>query len=279
MKKPVFQFLLLIIVSFSMSAQEITVATFNLRFDNPGDLGNLWKDRAPAVASLIRFHGFDIFGTQEALINQLDDVSIALPEYSRYGKGRDDGKEGGEHSAIYFKTTRFKLLQSGDFWLSQHPDKPGLGWDATCCNRICSWLYLKDNKTGKKLYVFNVHFDHEGQIARVESGKLMLKMIEKIAGKENVILTGDFNGDRHSDWYLRLAGSGILRDSYQDVLHPYENNSSFNAFGKEVSGTGVIDHIFISKGLKAKRWGILTDTYRGKFPSDHFPVMATIRFK
>jgi endonuclease/exonuclease/phosphatase family metal-dependent hydrolase len=131
---------LIIIINLSISAQTFTVATYNLRYDNRGDSGNLWVNRAPVQANLIRFHDFDVVGIQEGLINQLEDLSKALPQYTRYGIGRDDGKASGEHSAIYFKKDKFKLLNSGDFWLSQTPDKPGKGWDATCCNRICSWV-------------------------------------------------------------------------------------------------------------------------------------------
>lgn len=133
------------------NAQQLTIGTYNIRYDNPKDTGNLWPDRAPVVSALIRFHDFDIFGTQEGLKNQLDDISTSLPQYSRYGLGRDDGKEKGEHSAIFFKKDEFNLLNKGDFWLSQTPDKPSLGWDATCCNRICSWVYLQHKKSGKKL--------------------------------------------------------------------------------------------------------------------------------
>lgn len=259
-------------------AQSLTVATFNLRYANNSDESNLWKDRVGAVTGLIRFHDFDVFGTQEGLKIQLDDIVLRLPQYARYGKGRDDGMDAGEHSAIFYKKDKFRLLKSGDFWLSEHPDVPGKGWDATCCNRICSWVYLQDKKTNKKFYFFNVHFDHQGKIARVESAKLILQKIQAIAGKEAAILTGDFNGSRTTDWYQRIANSNILRDTYKDVQYPYENNGSFQAFGQEIESTEVIDHIFISKNLKADKWGILTDTYHGKYPSDHFPVMAVVYF-
>lgn len=257
------------------NAQSFKVASFNVRFDNPRDSGNLWINRAPVVANLIRYHDFDIFGVQEALKNQLNDISAALPQYSIYGKGRDDGKDAGEHSSIYYKKEMFKLVKSGDFWLSETPDVPGKGWDATCCNRICSWVYLEDVKSKKKFYVFNVHFDHQGVIARKESGKLMVQKVKEIAGNAPVLLTGDFNGNRESEWYKTLANSGILRDSYKDVKNPYENNSSTNGF-RTPRGMGVIDHIFISRHFSASKWGILTDTYFGKFPSDHFPVTATV---
>lgn len=265
----------LMAIGMGVKAQSLTIATFNIRYANQSDTGNLWVDRAPVVANLIRFHDFDVFGIQEGLKHQLDDVSTALPQFARYGVGRDDGKEGGEHSAIYYLKDKYTLVDKGDFWLSETPDKPGKGWDATCCNRICSWVYLKDNKTKKMFYVFNVHFDHQGKIARVESGKLMVKKINEIAGNKPVVLTGDFNGDRNSEWYQTIANSAILKDAYSQVKYPYENNSSSNGF-RTPRGMRVIDHIFTSKQFTAKKWGILTDTYFGKFPSDHFPVVTVL---
>ncbi|WP_432710634.1 endonuclease/exonuclease/phosphatase family protein [Pedobacter sp.] len=262
-------------LALGLSAQSLTIASFNIRYANQRDTGNLWVDRAPVVANLIRFHEFDVFGTQEGLKHQLDDMSSALPEYERYGKGRDDGQEGGEHSAIYYLKDKYTLLEKGDFWLSETPGKPGKGWDATCCNRICSWVYLKDVNTKKMFYVFNVHFDHQGKTARVESGKLMLQKIKEIAGNKPVVLTGDFNGDRESEWYKTIANSEILEDVHGKVKYPYQNNSSSNGF-KTPQGMRVIDHIFMTNHFKAKKWGILTDTYFGKFPSDHFPIVAVL---
>jgi endonuclease/exonuclease/phosphatase family metal-dependent hydrolase len=261
-----------------VNAQQITVGTFNIRFDNPRDSGNLWVNRAPVVSNLIRFHGFDVLGIQEGLKNQLDDMSAALPEYGRYGKGRDDGKDGGEHSAIFYKKSRFKLLKSGDFWLSETPEVPGKGWDATCCNRICSWVFLQDIKTKKQFYAFNVHYDHQGVVARRESSKLILKQIAKIAAGAPVLLTGDLNGGRDSEWYQELATSKLLTDTYTKVKFPYANNSSFNSF-RTPRGKEVIDHIFMTDSFTVNKWGILTDTYYGKFPSDHFPVLAEVELK
>ncbi|CAM3427118.1 endonuclease/exonuclease/phosphatase family protein [Pontibacter korlensis] len=259
-------------------AQQLTVGTYNVRYDNPSDTGNLWVDRARVVAELLRFHDFDVFGTQEALKNQLDDISQALPQYARYGKGRDDGKEKGEHSAIFYKKDKFKLLDKGDFWLSETPDKPSLGWDATCCNRIVSWVYLQDLATNQKFYFFNAHYDHQGVQARRESSKLILRKIREVAGKEYVILTGDFNGDHASEWYQSVANSGLLKDTYKQVEHPYASNASFNGFKNEVKENGIIDHVFMSKGFKVEKWGLLTDTYCGKFPSDHFPVLVKLSY-
>lgn len=260
-------------------AQDMKIASYNLRYDNKNDSlkGNGWAERSPAVIALIRFHNFDIFGTQEGLKNQLDDISNALPQYARYGRGRDDGIDKGEHSAIFYKKDEFTLLSKGDFWLSQTPEKPSLGWDATCCNRICSWVQLQHKQSGKKFYFFNVHYDHQGVVARKESSKLILGRIKSIAGKSPVIFTGDFNGSPSTEWYQTIANSGMLKDTYNEVKFPYANNSSFNSFSYEGKSNIIIDHVFVSDQFKVIKWGLLTDTYHGKFPSDHFPVLVELK--
>ena len=277
--KKFFLSLAAIVFIYFAEAQQLIVGTYNIRYDTPKDTGNLWVNRAPVVGALIRFHDFDIFGTQEGYKNQLDDIINTLPHYSRYGVGRNDGKDKGEHSAIFYKKDEFKLLNKGDFWLSQTPDKPGLGWDATCCNRICSWVYLQHKKSGKKLYFFNAHYDHQGVQARKESSKLILQKIKEIAGNDPVIFTGDLNGSHSSEPYQTVVTSNYLKDTYKEVKYPYANNASFNAFGVTKGRTDIIDHIFISRHFTVNKWGILTDTYHGKFPSDHFPVLAEVTIK
>lgn len=262
-------------ISQPLSAQEMKVATFNIRQANKNDIGNLWEDRAPVVASLIRYHEFDVFGTQEGFLNQLQDLENALPEYSRYGVGRDDGKDAGEHSAVYYKKDRFNLLDKGDFWLAENPNVPGKGWDATCCNRIVSWVKLHDKEADKTFFFFSAHYDHQGQVARRESSKLMLAKIEEIAGDFPVVFVGDLNAKRTEEPYLLISESKRLVDAHAKAELKYENNGSFSSF-KVSTGPDVIDHIFISPEIKVRKWGILTDTYYGKYPSDHFPVESVI---
>ncbi len=266
----------LLLINFNMYAQQYTVGTFNVRNDNAADVGNLWVQRRDVAANLIRFHQFDVMGTQEAKKNQIDDLSERLPEYATYGLGRDNGRAGEEHATIFYRKDKFKLLKKGDFWLSETPDQPGLGWDAKCCNRICSYVYLQDKQTGKKFYFFNAHFDHQGKIAKIESSKLILKKIKEIAGRQPAIFTGDLNDNAQSESYGVLNQSGWLSDSFNQVKHPYVNNSSFNGWGKKLGASEIIDHVFVTKHFKAKRWGVLTDTYQGKFPSDHFPILVTV---
>lgn len=279
----------LCISSLFASAQTFNVATYNLRNDNSSDVGNMWVDRKPYVAKLITYHDFDLFGTQECLPHQLEDLKALLPAYEYYGEGRD-GNHKGEHSAIFYKTDKYSLLDKGDFWLSATPDVPSKSWDAPCCNRICSWVKLEDKESGKSFYVFNAHYDYEKDYARNESSKLVLAKIKEIAGDQPVMFMGDLNGDFKESWCRLLHESGVLRDTFYDVKEPYANNSSFNAWGKPLTnldnldsnliGRGdVLDHIYFSKHFNAEKWGMLTDTYSlgdnvAKFPSDHFPVLV-----
>lgn len=279
MKLKSFFVVALLLVMSQIHAQTLIVGTYNLRYQNNYDTGNLWVDRAPVIESLIRFYDFDILGTQEGLIEMINDLSKNLPKYQRYGIGRDDGKDAGEHSAIFFKKDKFSLLDHGDFWLSETPEKPSLGWDATCCNRICSWVYLQDKKTGKKIYVFNTHYDYQKDLARNESSKLILKKIKQIAGNERVIFMGDLNGGHESEWYKALANSEILKDTYEEAKLRLDNNPSYQDFGKAISDSEIIDHIFVTKDFSVKKWGILSNTFHGKYPSDHFPVLAEITLK
>lgn len=274
MKKLIFCLSFLLIFTQISNAQKsvsINIASYNLRYNTPNDGINSWPNRKENVKGLIRFHEFDIFGVQEALVGQLKDVA-GLTDFTYIGKGRDDGKEGGEHSAIFYKKDRFKLLTSGDFWLSETPEKPGKGWDATCCNRICSWGKFQDVASKKEFYFFNVHFDHEGVEARRQSGILMVKKINEIAGKSTVILTGDFNSTPETEQIKSIKT--ILNDSHDVTKQaPYGPEGTFNSFKFDALMDKRIDYIFVSKNIEVLKYGVLTDAKEQRYPSDHQPVL------
>ncbi|MDR3062304.1 MAG: endonuclease/exonuclease/phosphatase family protein [Dysgonamonadaceae bacterium] len=261
----------------SVTAQNkgnLRIASYNLRLGTANDGENAWANRKEMVKSLIAYHDFDIIGTQEGYEFQLKDI-CEPGDYAYTGHGRDDGKNAGEHSAIVYKKERFKILGSGDFWLSETPDIPGKGWDAKCCNRICSWAKFKDSKTGKEFYFFNVHFDHEGVIARIESGKLMAQKIKEIAGKSPVICTGDFNSTPETVQVKTMQT--ILNDSYLiSSMKPYGPAGTFNGFKLTAKMQDRIDYIFTDNRMKVLKYGVLTDMNYGRFPSDHFPVVVDI---
>jgi endonuclease/exonuclease/phosphatase family metal-dependent hydrolase len=253
--------------------QPLTVATYNLRQDNSGDGLNSWKYRKEHVKALIEFHDFDIFGTQEGFMNQLKDIS-ELQKYSFTGQGRD-GENAGEHSAIFYNKERLKLLDSGDFWLSQTPDKVSKGWDAVCCNRICSWGKFRDLDTKKEFYFFCVHFDHQGVEARRQSGILMVKKMKEIANDNLVICVGDFNSTPETEQINTMQTT--LRDARKVSLQaPYGPEGTFNAFKFDADLNSRIDYIFVSSKIKVLKYGVLTDSYEKRYPSDHLPVLARI---
>lgn len=265
--------LLICCLGMQLTAQEnaLNIASYNIRYNNAGDGVNAWPNRKENVKALIRYHEFDIFGIQEGLIGQVKDIA-ELTEFAYYGKGRDDGKEGGEHSVIFYKKERFQLLASGDFWLSETPEKPGKGWDATCCNRICSWVKLRDKVTRKEFFFFNVHFDHQGVQARQESGKLMAKKIKEIAKNSPVICTGDFNSTPETEQIKAMQT--VLKDSYEVTEQPpYGPVGTFNAFKFDAPMKNRIDYIFVTPGIRVLKYGVLTDAKDQLYPSDHQPVV------
>lgn len=287
--KKIFLSVLFCLSFFLMHAQSFKVATYNLRNENTYDANDMWDKRSPYVAKLIMYHDFDLFGTQEALPKQLEDLKQMLSGYDYYGEGRD-GNNQGEHAAIFYKTSKYTLLNKGDFWLSATPNVPSKSWDAPCCNRICTWIELLDNESGKKFFVFNTHYDYEKDYARNQSSLLVLSKIKEIAKENPVMFMGDLNGTKDDSWCKTINESGILRDTYFDVKNPYANNASYNAFGRFdtlgdsdkqlIKNKNIIDHIYFSNHFVTKKWGLLTDTYdMGKFPSDHFPVMVNAEWK
>ncbi|NVJ86315.1 MAG: endonuclease/exonuclease/phosphatase family protein [Algoriphagus sp.] len=272
-----FSLFFLVAINATISAQNHQVATFNIRWDNPNDEGNLWKDRLPHVVGLIEFHKIGLFGIQEGLHHQVTQLQDALG-YQYLGVGRDDGDEKGEYTAVFFDPKEFKVHEEGTFWLSPTPEKPSKGWDAAL-NRICSWGKFEDSD-GNQFYVFNIHYDHIGQQAREESSKLVVQKIEEINTQSlPVILLGDFNVTPDNPAYTTIIQSSGWKDTRLISKNPsYGPRGTFTGFDWEVLPDGIIDHIFINGDAQVLRHGILSDNYGKKYPSDHFPVMVEVKF-
>lgn len=249
--------------------------TYNIRMNTPDDGVNAWPLRKEKVASLLKFHQADIFNVQEALPEQMDDLTALFPEFDHVGVGRDDGIRKGEHMAVFFRKDRFEKQKDGMFWLSETPDKPGLGWDAVC-NRTVTWIQLKDRITKKSFYVFDTHFDHRGRKAREEAAKLILKSIKEI-NKENLplILTGDLN----------LVKTTIPVQSILKELNDAQDKSITVPYGPAGTSGGFdvkmmpnkIDFIFINDKVTVLRHGVLSDSFGLFYPSDHLPVLAELK--
>jgi len=272
-------FLFLIIIPVSMFAQQMNIITFNVRFNNPSDGINAWPNRVEMVSGLLKFHEPDIFGFQEALIGQIEDIQNTLPDYEWFGVGRDDGKKEGELSPIFFNKTKFILIKNGTFWLSETPEKPSKGWDANL-NRIVTWGKFKSKVTGKQFIVFNTHFDHRGNEARKNSAFLIRDKIKEISGNQGlpVILTGDFN------LYPESEPIGLIKtfmDDSREVTEtpPYGPLGTFNSFDWDAPMERRIDYIFVQGAIKVLKYAVLTDSKDKRWPSDHLPVFARVQLK
>jgi endonuclease/exonuclease/phosphatase family metal-dependent hydrolase len=261
----------------SRQAPALRVMTYNIRLATTSDSINYWPNRKDRVVGLIRYHHPDLLGVQEALPEQISDLDAALAGYTRYGVGREDGQQKGEFSAIYFRKNRFKLLDSGTFWLSLEPQKPGSkSWDAAI-TRICSWVKLKDLGTKEVFYHFNTHFDHRGKVAREKSAQLILQQIQGIAGQAPVILTGDLNVPPSAPAYQTLVANTGFQDTRTISQYPpYGPNGTFSGFRVNRPLGERIDYILVNKPVRVLQHAVLTDQQDGYYPSDHLPVVAEL---
>lgn len=263
-------------------AQSLQVMTWNIRYDNAGDGADRWRNRKDWVAEIVNREKVDLAGFQEVLAGQFKDLQERLPGMDSYGVGRDDGKQAGEMVPIFYRTSRFELLDKGVFWLSTTPDKPGSkGWD-TAITRITCWLKLKDKESGLTLFVLNAHFDHRGTEARRESAKLIKERVREQFAAHPVIFMGDLNSLPDSPAYKTLTSTEekpLLLDAYaHSQAKPVGGDSTWNGFKKIAPGNR-IDYIFTSESLVTKQLRTLTDQRDGRFPSDHLPVVVELEGK
>ena len=260
--------------AFSQTAK---VITYNIRYNNAGDGINAWPNRKYQVTDLLRFHEADIIGLQEALYDQVTDISLQMPGFDQIGVGRDDGKAAGEYSPIFYNSRKYQLKDHGWFWLSETPNVPSMGWDAAC-KRICTYALLEDYDKRKSVWVFNTHFDHVGEEARINSAKLILQKIDSLNTKNDpVILMGDFNLTPDTKPIEQIETK--LTDSKKITAQvPYGPEGTFNGFDFNSELKERIDYIFVKGKIGVKKYGVLTDSNDHRYPSDHLPVLVEIEF-
>jgi endonuclease/exonuclease/phosphatase family metal-dependent hydrolase len=253
-------------------AQVVTVMTYNIRYDNPGDSINQWSNRKDKLCQLIKKYNPDIFGVQEALHHQLTDMSNALGQYPYLGVGRDDGKQKGEYSAIFFKRDKFELVEQKTFWLSETPDVPGSkSWDAAI-TRVATYAIFRDKTAGTKFLVINTHFDHIGAEARTKSAELIKTKIGDMA-EFAVILTGDLNCLRSEPPYPVLTDPATLE--LMDPA-PADPPGTFCTFTVNSVPCKAIDYILHSNQWLADNYRVIQDNDGKYYPSDHVPVIVTL---
>lgn len=254
------------------------VATYNIRYDAEMDTesGNDWDLRKEPVARLIRQHSFDMVGTQEGDSGQMDDVLELLPEFDMVA--HPYGRNALHSAAILYKRDRFELLDSGVFWLSETPEMPSVGWDASDY-RICNWGKFKEKYSGKEFYFFNTHFYWRKEVAKQESGPLIAKKLKEIAGNAPVILTGDLNST--SETSQIIAVKDVVNDAYETSRSHRQGVEGTNLGGGVFQGSprNRIDYVFVSPQITVYDYKVLSDKYNdNRYPSDHLPVTSFIEF-
>jgi endonuclease/exonuclease/phosphatase family metal-dependent hydrolase len=283
MKKQIaFLFLQLLFLSsftFAQKVKTMDVMSFNIRYDNPEDGKQNWHHRKENVVRMIHFYDLDIIGMQEVLVNQQNYLKEILSEYKSVGIGREDGKEKGEFASIFYKKDRFKVLKSGTFWLSETPDKISKGWDADL-ERIATWAVFRDKSTREEFIFMNTHFDHIGNIARVESAKLLKEKATALAGNLPLILTGDFNLVPESEGIRTLIkpdGKNTLINASSAATVTYGPDWTTCGFDdRPFEERKVIDYIFLKGICKVTKYAVFAEMLEDVFLSDHCPVFAQI---
>lgn len=270
--------MLFLIMALNLNAQNLTVVSYNIRLDVASDSLNRWDNRKDFLIGQLNFHEPEVFGIQEGLLHQLEEIKKGMPGYNYLGKGREDGLKNGEFSAIFYNSEKLELLEENTFWLSETLELPSKGWDAAI-KRVCTYGLFRVKSSSQSFWVFNTHFDHIGEVARKESVFLIMERIRELNKQDlPVVLTGDLNLEPDHPSILLL--SSAMQDSHLLAGNKaFGPQGTFNGFNFSEPITKRIDYIFISKtGFQLLKYGILSDSKDLRYPSDHFPVLAKLAF-
>lgn len=267
----------------------LSVMTFNIRYGTANDGENRWTNRRDMLYALLKSEKPDLIGLQEALRFQVDEILAAVPGYAAVGVGRDDGKAAGEMSAILYRTNRFYVAASGTFWFSDTPETPGSKTWGNRITRISTWARFVE-RDGRAFSHYNLHLDHESQPSREKSTALLLERIKaRAVPTEPVIVTGDFNTGEANAALKVLVGPGgpaavpatgdaapPFIDTFRALHRDEKEVGSFSAFTYGATTGDKIDYVLVQPGTKVLSAGIVRTSQGGRYPSDHFPVVATI---
>jgi endonuclease/exonuclease/phosphatase family metal-dependent hydrolase len=288
MKRVFLYFVIILLVLFCSCSHNsrknaIKVMTLNVRYDNSDDSINAWPKRAVIVCNFIKNEKPDVLGMQEVLLSQYETLDSVLTDYTSVGVGRNDGAKGGEMNPVFFRKEKFDMTRSKTFWLSENPEVPGsMAWGASL-PRIVTWMELVEKNNHIHFFIFNTHFAHDSDSARIMSSKLLLAKVDSIASGFPFIITGDFNMLPTSKGYEILMGPAesvpLLKDTFViSDKNPGGPDYTFNGFSDK-QGAGRIDYVFVKEGMNVLDHSTLIKKEHGIYISDHWPVEAIVSLK
>lgn len=257
----------------------LKVMSFNLRFasDQPP---NAWPERRPVMKHVIETAAPDVIGTQEGLYAQLRNMASDLPAYEWIGLGREGGSRG-EFMAVFYRRDRLEPVAFDHFWLSDTPEVIGsITWGHTY-RRMVTWVRFRDRETGREFNFWNTHFDHQVEAARQKAADLIRTRLSKLDPTIPLLLVGDFNcAAGSSRAYEILTKEAGLSDTWLAASKRInEGLNTFHNFETPIRGNERIDWILARPPFVVTEAEIITGHVGDQYPSDHFPVTATIRFE
>lgn len=255
------------------AADPLSVMSFNIRLPAESDGVDYWETRKPLAVRMLREQQPDVIGLQELVKAQADYLARELPQYAWFGRGREaDG--GGEHMGVFYRKDRLKVIESGDFWLSDTPDVAGsITWGHPH-PRMVTWALFEQRSDGRRFYLFNTHLPYrdEDEAARLKGAQAIARRLATLPDDVPVVLTGDFNTTPDSDAHAVLAGT--LQDAWTTAPRVEGIDATFHGFTGKADRR--IDWIFV-RGAQLESITSVTTRWNHRYPSDHFPLVATLR--
>lgn len=253
------------------SAHNIKMMSYNLRCISPTDIGKKsWFYRADLIIDDIEKQKPGIIGFQESTKWHYAYLVDSLPEYDSVITYRDEAFNS-EGCPIFYNKKLYKLVDKGSFWLSETPEVMSKSWGAQY-NRVCSYVILTDNTTGKDFVVFNTHLSHVSDEARINGINVVLEKIAEFGSLPSVIM-GDFNAEEGSETYKSVT------ENFVDARHATENTSdshTYQGWGKPEKYVR-IDYFMVSKtGFSVKSYDVLSGLHDGAYSSDHCPIVLEV---
>lgn len=265
----------ILFLALGVSAETLRVMSFNVRYPAPGDGPNRWELRRDLLLRTIRLKTPDVIGTQELFHVQGEYIVRNLPEYEWFGDSRRGSRED-EHMGIFYKPAKLRVIESGNFWLSESPEMPGSqAWGASL-PRMVTWALFEMRSNGSRFYLYNTHFHHtpDGGVARINSARLLAGRAGKPARDLPVIITGDFNAAAPTAEPYKIL-TETFNDAWTSAARTIGPEGTGSTFAGRTTGHR-IDWILFRGPFKVLETETVTYNEDGRYPSDHFPVIAVL---